>query len=114
MQKVKFKFKLVSEGRLEKVRFYPENEMMSIHLDKSEDRKTWSNNEIELLIENPFDYTLKVFGVSDTEWTADLKIILSDGNEVNFLEWKGTTGDTARNLSVREKPVKDLPKKAQI
>ncbi|MNE00332.1 hypothetical protein D3C80_927400 [compost metagenome] len=70
-------------------------------------RKEWENDEFELLVENPFEYTLKVFAVTGTEWEAELKIITSDGEKA-FLKWEGETGDTKRNVSIRTKPLKNI------
>lgn len=107
MKKVKFHFKLESLGRLANVRFFPEQDMSSIILTVDNDRKVWENEEFELLVLNPFEYTLQVFGVSGTEWVATLKIINNAGESV-FIEWKGETGDTKRNISVRNQPTKDI------
>jgi len=107
MKKVKFHFKLTSEGRLANVFFYPEEENSTIILEADSERKEWENEDFELMVENPFEYVLKVFGVSGTEWKAELKIITQDG-EKDFLKWEGITGDTKRNLSVRKKPVKNI------
>lgn len=108
MKRAKFSFKLESKGRLANVFFYPENKTMSIRLT-SEDRKTWENDEFELLVEDPFDYLLEVYAISGTEWKAQLDIIDDDGESKKFLSWSGVTGDTSRNTSERTKPVKNLP-----
>lgn len=106
MRKVKFYFKISSEGTLANVFFYPEQENVSILLT-TEDKKEWENKEFELLVEDPFEYTLMVFGVSGTSWNAELKIISPEGKK-EFLSWNGETGDTRRNISVRTKPVKNI------
>lgn len=108
MKKAKFYFKLTSKGRLANVFFYPEQENSTIILDSNSDRKEWENEEFELLVEDPFEYTLQVFGISGTDWEAELKLI-TDSDKKDFLKWKGTTGDTRRNISVRTKPIKNLP-----
>lgn len=108
MKKVKFYFKLSSKGRLANVFFFPEKEDSTIILETNSNRKEWKNKEFELLVENPFDYTLQVFGVSGTNWEAELKLI-TDAGEKDFLHWKGTTGDTRRNISIRTKPTKNIP-----
>lgn len=108
MKKAKFYFKLTAKGKLANVFFFPEKEETTIILNTDSDRKEWENDEFELLVEDPFDYTLKVFGVSGTEWEAELKIF-SGNDKKDFLEWKGETGDTRRNISVRNKPTKNLP-----
>ncbi|MDP5199811.1 hypothetical protein [Flavobacterium sp. DG2-3] len=107
MKKVKFHFKLISKGTLANVFFYPEQEESTIILKTDSKRKEWENEEFELLIENPFEYTLKVFGVTGTEWEAELKVITPDGEKA-FLKWEGETGDTKRNISVRTKPTKNI------
>jgi hypothetical protein len=107
MENAKFHFKLESVGRLANVRFFPEQDMSSIILTVDNDRKVWENEEFELLVLNPFEYTLQVFGVSGTEWEATLKIIGNSG-ESDFIKWKGETGDTKRNFSVRTQPTKDV------
>ncbi|MDQ6530929.1 hypothetical protein [Flavobacterium sp. LHD-85] len=107
MKKVKFHFKLISKGTLANVFFYPEQEESTIILKSDSKRKEWENDEFELLIENPFEYTLKVFGVTGTEWEAELKIITLDGEKA-FLKWEGETGDTKRNVSIRTKPLKNI------
>ncbi|GAA0892590.1 hypothetical protein GCM10009122_22690 [Fulvivirga kasyanovii] len=107
MKTVKFNFKLTSKGSLANVFFYPEQEDVSILLKADSKGKEWKNESFELLVEDPFEYTLHVYGVSGTEWEAELKII--GDSEVNFLKWSGTTGDTRRNISVRTKPTKNLP-----
>lgn len=107
MKKVKFHFKLTSTGTLANVFFYPEQEESTIILKADSKRKEWENKEFELLVEDPFEYTLKVFGVSGTKWEAELKLITADG-EKNFLKWEGETGDTKRNISVRTKPLKNI------
>lgn len=107
MKKVKFYFKLTSKGTLANVFFYPEQEESTILLKADSKRKEWENEEFELLVVNPFEYTLKVFGVTGTEWEAELKIITSEGKK-DFLKWEGETGDTKRNVSVRTKPLKNI------
>jgi hypothetical protein len=108
MKKVKFYFKLTSKGSLANVFFYPEQETISVILERDSDSKEWKNESFELLVEDPFDYELQLFGMSGTEWEAELKII--NGTEkVDFLKWSGTTGDTRRNISIRTKPVINLP-----
>ena len=106
MQKVKFTFKLTSKGMLNNVFFYPEQEDVTILLNANQERKIWTNQEFELLVDDQFEYTLKVFGVSGTEWEAELKVVTESGQS-NFLKWKGITGDTRRSISVRTKPVKE-------
>lgn len=106
MKTVKFYFKLESKGSLENVYFYPENEP-SIIISTSAVKKEWENKSFELMVQNPFEYKLVVFGVSGTEWKAELKII-KDNEKVDFLSWEGTTGDTRRNISERKKPTKDV------
>ncbi len=108
MKKVKFYFELKSEGSLANVFFYPEQEEVSIRLKTESQRKKWKNDSFELLIEEPFDYVLKVYGVSGTKWEAELKIVSSIENK-SFLKWSGTTGDTRRNISIRKKPIINLP-----
>ena len=108
MKKAKFCFKLTSKGKLANVFFYPEQENSTIILDSDSDRKEWENEEFELLVEDPFEYTLQVFGGSGTDWEADLKLI-ANSDKIDFLKWEGTTGDTRRNISVRTKPIKNLP-----
>ena len=108
MKKAKFYFKLTSKGRLANVFFFPEQERVTILLETDQGRKEWINQEFELLVKNPFEYGLQVFGVSGTEWSAELKLII--GNEKKaFIEWSGITGDTRRNISERITPIKNLP-----
>jgi hypothetical protein len=108
MKKVKFYFQLKSKGSLANVFFYPEQENVSIRLETDSKRKEWTNKSFELLIEEPFEYVLQVFGVSGTDWEAELKIISGTDNK-GFLKWTGTTGDSIRNISVRKKPIINLP-----
>jgi hypothetical protein len=108
MKKTKFYFKLTSKGSLANVFFYPEQENVSIRLETDSDKKEWENNSFELLVEDPFEYTLQVFGVSGTDWDAELKII-TESNKNDFIKWSGQTGDTRRNISIRTKPIKNLP-----
>lgn len=107
MNKVKFYFKLTSKGRLANVLFFPEQENTSILLETNSDKKEWENDEFELMVENPFEYKLQVFGVSGTKWEAELKTI-KDSEKKDFLSWSGETGDTRRNISERTKPIKDV------
>ncbi|TRX31199.1 hypothetical protein FNW52_18975 [Flavobacterium sp. ZT3R18] len=107
MKKVKFYFKLEAIGSLENVFFCPEKETTSIILKTDSERKEWLNEQFELMVENPFEYTLTVFGVTGTHWEAELKIINGDDEKV-FLEWKGITGDTKNNFSIRNKPTKNV------
>lgn len=108
MEKVNFYFELTSKGSLANVFFYPEKENVSVRLETDSDRKEWKNESFELLVENPFEYELQVYGVSGTEWEAELKII-KKSDAKSFIKWTGTTGDTRRNISVRTKPIKNLP-----
>lgn len=107
MKKVTFYFKLTSVGKLANVFFYPEQESVSILLKADGAQKEWENEGFELLVENPFEYTLQIFGVSGTEWAAELKIITEMGKQ-DFLKWEGTTGDSRRNISIRTKPTKNI------
>jgi hypothetical protein len=108
MKNAKFYFKLTSQGSLANVSFSPEKEELSIVLKFDGPRKNWENKEFELLVENPFEYILKVFGVTGTSWKAELKF-LEDGVKKDFLEWDGVTGDTRRNFSERTTPIKNIP-----
>ncbi|MDO5970022.1 hypothetical protein Q4Q35_09390 [Flavivirga aquimarina] len=108
MKKVNFYFELKSKGSLANVFFYPEQENVSVRLETDSNRKEWKNESFELLVENPFEYELQVYGVSGTEWEAELKII-TKSNTKSFIKWSGTTGDTRRNISVRRKPIMNLP-----
>lgn len=108
MKKAKFYFKLTATGRLANVFFFPEQERSTVILETNSGKKEWVNDEFELLIEDPFEYTLQVFGVSGTSWEAELKII-TDDEVKDFIQWSGTTGDTRRNISERTKPIKNLP-----
>ena len=108
MKKAKFYFKLTSKGSLANVFFYPEQEDVSIILETDSIRKEWRNESFELLVEDPFEYILQVFGVSGTDWEAELKII-TKSSKIDFLMWSGQTGDTRRNISIRTKPIKNLP-----
>lgn len=108
MKKAKFYFKLTAEGRLANVFFFPEQEKSTIFLETDQGRKEWVNEEFELLVEDPFEYGLQVFGVSGTEWNAELKLII-DNEKKEFIKWSGVTGDTRRNISERTKPIKKLP-----
>lgn len=107
MKKVKFYFKLVAKGSLENVYFCPEEETESILIKTNTDKKEWTNKQFELMVNNPFEYKLIVFGVTGTKWTAELKIINGSEKEP-FLEWEGETGDTRNNFSDRTKPNKDV------
>ncbi|MEQ9403922.1 MAG: hypothetical protein RIM99_10070 [Cyclobacteriaceae bacterium] len=104
MKEVEFSFKLTAKGRLSNVFFYPEQETMSIRLETA-DHKVWENKSFKLNVANPFEYELAVFGVSGTEWEAELRI---KGQTKAFIEWEGETGDTRRNVSIRTKPEKDV------
>ena len=108
MKKAKFYFKLTSKGSLANVLFFPEKEKVSIILKTDSTRKNWENKEFELHVEEPFEYLLQAFGVSGTEWKAELKIVVNNV-KVDFIEWEGITGDTRRNISERTEPVKNLP-----
>lgn len=107
MKKAKFYFKLTAKGSLANVRFYPEQENISIIIETDSKRKEWKNESFELLVEEPFDYNLQVFGVSGTDWEAELKLI-KKSTKVDYLKWSGTTGDSRRNISIRTKPVINL------
>lgn len=107
MKNVKFHFKLVSKGRLANVFFFPEQETSTVILKADDDLKVWENEEFELLVLNPFEYTLQVFGVNGTKWEAELNVINTSG-ESNLIKWKGITGDTKRNMSVRNQPTKNI------
>ncbi|OJJ20465.1 hypothetical protein BKI52_18585 [marine bacterium AO1-C] len=109
MKKVKFYFKLTSKGSLNNVFFYPEKEDTKIRLKVDSEGKKWESTEFELLVEDPFDYSLTVFGVSGTKWEAELKLVNKEGRH-SFIKWEGVTGDTRRNISKRTKPVKNIPK----
>lgn len=109
MKKVKFYFKLVSTGELEDVAFFPEDAQISIKIKHDSSRKKWENTGFELYVDNPFEYVLIVFGLSGTQWEAELKIVEIDGSHSDFLKWSGITGDTTNNISRRTKPVKNIP-----
>jgi len=108
MKKIIFYFELKSKGSLANVFLYPEQEEVSVRLETDSKRKEWKSKPFELLIEEPFEYVLQVFGVSGTEWEAELKIVSKPENKP-FLKWSGTTGDTRRNISIRKKPIVNLP-----
>ena len=107
MKKVKFYFKLESQGALENVFFSPEANKESIRIKTNSQRKEWVNEQFELMVVNPFEYTLTVFGVTGTGWKAELMII-DDGNKKDFLKWEGSTGDTKNNFSIRTSPTKNV------
>lgn len=108
MKRVTFKFNLKSTGRLENVWFYPEDEHNSIIIERDASRTKWINKEFTLLVQDPFEYKLRVFGISGTKWEAEVKI--QKGQEwAPFIAWKGETGDTRRNISIRTKPEINIP-----
>jgi hypothetical protein len=107
MKKVTFHFKLESVGSLEYVRFFPEDSEDSIPIKTDDDRKVWECESFDFDVENPFQYVLVVVGVSGTSWKAFLKIITDEG-ERDFLEWEGKTGDTAKNVSRRTTPIRNI------
>jgi hypothetical protein len=107
MKTVKFHFKLESAGRLEYVKFFPEESEDSIVITPDANRKVWENKGFEVEVSNPFQYVLSIAGASDTTWKASLKIIDGD-EEHDFLSWEGRTGDTSKNLSRRTTPIKNI------
>ena len=113
MQNVKFSFKLTAKGKLANVFFFPENSDHTIRIE-TKDFKIWENEEFELEVNNPFEYKLRVYGATGTDWEAILNITDDNDESKEFIKWKGTTGDLSANTSERTNPVKNLPSQLSV
>ncbi len=104
MKTEKFKFKLSAKGRIENVQLFLENEKISIVLYANVSREYWESEVFELEYEEPLECLLKVYGVTGTGWSAELKKVI-DNNEIEFLKFKGVTGEERRNISIKKSKV---------
>lgn len=107
---MKFRLKVKGKGKIFNVMIFAENTINPFYAT-TDNGKDWEV-DFEVEVEEPFAYDLQVAAPNNTSWDGKL-LIITDKNgaehTVPYLEWSGITGEEKNNISVRRKPIKQIP-----